>query len=79
MAASDYEIATGWLNAYLAKKKKPSKKVYPVVAPQPFENTSGADMDILTSILRREQFPQKIYNYRGGATTIQPKTINGVK
>ena len=26
MAAQDYEIVTGWANAYLAKKKKPTKK-----------------------------------------------------
>ena len=26
MAAQDYEIVTGWKNAYLAKKKKPTKK-----------------------------------------------------
>ena len=25
MAATDYEIVTGWMNAYLAKKKKPTK------------------------------------------------------
>lgn len=49
------------------------KKVYPVVAPKPFEGTSSADMDILTSILRREQFPEKIYNYRGAPTTIKSK------
>ena len=53
------------------------KRVYPVVAPKPFENSASADMDILTSILRREEFPEKIFNYRGARTTIQPKTING--
>ena len=26
MAAKDYVIVTGWQNAYLAKKKKPTKK-----------------------------------------------------
>jgi len=26
MAATDYEIVTGWMNAYLAKKKKATKK-----------------------------------------------------
>lgn len=26
MAATDYVIVTGWMNAYLAKKKKPTKK-----------------------------------------------------
>lgn len=51
------------------------KKVYPVVAPKQFVGTSSADMDILTSILRREQFPQKIYNYRGTRTTIKSKTV----
>ncbi len=25
MAATDYGIVTGWMNAYLAKKKKPTK------------------------------------------------------
>ena len=49
------------------------KKILPVVAPKPFENTAAADMEILTSILRREGFPQKIYNYRGAPTTIHPK------
>ena len=53
------------------------KRVYPVKAPQPFDNAASADMDILTSILRREEFPEKIFNYRGARTTIQPKTING--
>lgn len=54
------------------------KKVYPVVAPQQFKNTGMADMKILASILRRENFPQKIYNYRSEPSTIQPKTINGI-
>ena len=49
------------------------KKIRPVVAPKPFENTAAADMEILTSILRREGFPQRIYNYRGTPTTIHPK------
>ena len=26
MAATDYVIVTGWMNAYLARKKKPTKK-----------------------------------------------------
>lgn len=26
MAATDYEIVTGWKNAYLARKKKPTKE-----------------------------------------------------
>lgn len=40
------------------------KKVYPVVAPKTFENTGWADIDILTSILRREGFKEGIFNYR---------------
>lgn len=40
--------------------------------------TGHADMKILYSILRREKFPEKIYNYRGKPSTIQPKTINGI-
>lgn len=51
------------------------KKVYPVKKPEAFENTSYADMVILTSILRREKFPEKVFNYRGQPSTIQPKTI----
>lgn len=54
------------------------KKVYPVVAPKEFKDTAAADMNILTSILRREEFPKKIFNYRGSRTTIGPKTINGI-
>ena len=49
------------------------KKIFPVVAPKPFENTAAADMEILTSILRREGFPQKVFNYRGAQTTIRHK------
>ena len=54
------------------------KKVYPVLAPKAFENTACADIGILTSILRREDFPQKIFNYRGAPSTIAEQTINGV-
>ena len=35
--------------------------------------TNRADIIYLCSILRREGFPQKIYNYRGAPTTIRPK------
>ena len=51
------------------------KKIRPIVPPKPFSDTSKADMDILTSILAREEFPQKVYNYRGARSTIQPKTL----
>lgn len=54
------------------------KKVYPVVAPKVFEYTFSADMQILTSILRREGFREGIFNYRGRPSTIQGKTINGI-
>ena len=54
------------------------KQITPVVAPKPFENTGRADMRIMASILRREQFPEKIFNYRGQPSTIQPQTINGI-
>ena len=49
------------------------KKVYPVVAPKDFEDTASADMDILTSILRRDGFPEKIFNYRGAPAMIVRK------
>ena len=50
------------------------KKIRPVVPPEKFENTAKADIAILTSILSRENFPQKVYNYRGARTaqTNQP-------
>lgn len=41
------------------------KRIYPVTSPTKFENTSYADMQVLTSILKREDFPQKVFNYRG--------------
>lgn len=50
------------------------KKIYPVVAPKAFENTGIGDMQILMSLLRREDFPKKVFNYRGAPTTIHPKT-----
>lgn len=40
------------------------KKIYPVVLPKKFENTAHEDMLMLTSILRREEFPDGIFNYR---------------
>lgn len=45
------------------------KRIRPIVPPSVFENTSRADMAILTSILSRENFPQKVYNYRNKQTT----------
>lgn len=40
------------------------KRIYPVKAPKPFDNTGKADLMIMSSILRREAFPKKIFNYR---------------
>lgn len=39
--------------------------------------SNHADGIIMASILRREQFREGIYNYRGCPTTIKPKTVNG--
>lgn len=39
------------------------------------ENTSRSDLLILASLLRREKFPQKIYNYRHQNTTIKPQKV----
>ena len=39
------------------------------------KNTSRSDLLILSSILRREKFPQKIYNYRHQNTTIKPQKV----
>lgn len=50
------------------------KKVYPVVAPKSWEDTSATDMAILTSILRREGFREGIFNYRGAPSTIHKQS-----
>ena len=44
-----------------------------IVAAEPCEHTSRADMRILTSLMRREYFPKKIFAYRGSPTTIHSK------
>ncbi|MBR4404938.1 MAG: hypothetical protein IKW84_09020 [Bacteroidaceae bacterium] len=86
--ARDMQLQTGTFRWYLCpegiikKEELPDKwgllywdgkKIYPVVSPVKFENTSRTDLHLLTSILKREEFPQKIYNYRGARTTIKPK------
>ena len=54
------ELPDGWGLLYWD-----GNKVYPVVSPsRKFDNTSWADLGNLTSILRREEFPERIYNYR---------------
>ena len=67
------ELPEGWGLLYWD-----GKQITPVAAPKPFENTGHADMRIMASILRREGFPEKIFNYRGAPSTIKPKTINGI-
>ena len=44
-----------------------------IVPAQRTEHTDRADIIILTSLMRRENFPKKIFNYRGQNTTIKPK------
>ena len=67
------ELPEGWGLLYWD-----GKRIIPQVAPVTHIATGHADMKILYSILRREGFPEKIFNYRGCPSTIQPKTINGV-
>jgi len=64
------ELPSGWGLLYWD-----GKNIEHVVAPTLFENTLKSDIRILYSLLRRENFPQKIFNYRGTNTTIKPKTI----
>ena len=66
------ELPIGWGLLYWN-----GKQIIPQVSPTTQLATGHADMKILNSILRRENFPQKIFNYRGTPSTIQPKTING--
>jgi hypothetical protein len=54
------ELPEGWGLLYWD-----GKKIRHIVAPTIiYKNTSRADMIMLTSILRREGFKKKIYNYR---------------
>jgi hypothetical protein len=64
------ELPSGWGLLYWD-----GKNIEHVVAPTPFENTLKSDMRILYSLLRREGFKEKIYNYRGTNTTIKPKVV----
>lgn len=47
-----------------------------VKCPKLHAPTEG-DLHIIGSLLRRENFREGIYNYRGATTTIKPQTING--
>lgn len=67
------ELPEGWGLLYWD-----GKQISPIVAPVENTATGHADMKILYSILRREKFPEKIYNYRGAPSTIKPQTINGI-
>ena len=69
---SPEEVPEGWGLLYWDGKKI----IYVKGAPK-HENTASADLKILSSILRRENFPQKIYNYRHQNTTIKPQKIYG--
>lgn len=67
------ELPDGWGLLYWD-----GKQIVPQVGPKYNAATGHADMKILYSILRRENFPEKIFNYRGAPSTILPKTINGI-
>ena len=62
------ELPEGWGLLYWD-----GRRITPIVAPVANIATGHADMKILYSILRREKFPEKIYNYRGMPSTIHPK------
>lgn len=68
------ELPEGWGLLYWD-----GKKIKWVVGAPMHENTWKSDMVILYSILRRENFPQKIYNFRGQNTTIEQKIFNPAK
>ena len=59
------ELPEGWGLLYWN-----GDSITPIVAPKTRLKGCHADMIILYSILRREKFPHKIYNYRGQNTTI---------
>lgn len=52
MAATDYVIVTGWMNAYLARKKKPTKKGYPVMSEDRRPITEGEMIGLFEFYLR---------------------------
>lgn len=63
------ELPEGW-GLLCWDGKRVRQTVPPTVSDR---STYWADMVILSSILRREGFPKRIYNYRGAPTTIHSK------
>lgn len=66
------ELPEGWGLLYWD-----GKNIYPIVAPMRREGTMG-DLRMLYGIMFRENMLDKIYNYRGAPSTIEPKTVNGI-
>lgn len=64
------ELPDGWGLLYWN-----GREVYHVAAPKYVECTYKGDMRVIYSILRREGFSEKIFNYRGTNDTIKPKRI----
>ena len=53
MAAKDYVIVTGWRNAYLTKKKKPTKKGLQVMSRDRRPITDGEMIGLFEFYLRK--------------------------
>lgn len=66
------ELPEGWGLLYWN-----GKKIIHIKGAASHKNTARADLLILSSILRRENFPAKIYNYRHQNTTIKPQKVYG--
>ena len=64
------EVPDGWGLLYWE-----GSKIEHIKGAPKHENTSRSDLLILSSILRREGFPTKIYNYRHQNTTIKPQKV----
>ena len=62
------ELPEGWGLLYWD-----GRKIVPVVVPVTRLQGCHGDLLILYSILRREKFPKKVYNYRGMNMSIKPQ------
>ena len=62
------EVPDGWGLLYWNRNK-----IIQIKGAPEHKNTARADLLILSSILRREDFPAKIFNYRNQNTTIKPQ------